>query len=94
MVWYSHIFKNFPESVVVHTVKGFGIVSEAEVNVFLVLSCFFNHPMGVGNAISGSSVFSEFSLSIWKYTVYVLLKPGLQSFEHYFIVCEMSTIVW
>ena len=93
MVWYSHLFQNFPQFIVIQTVKGFGIVNKAEIDVFLELACFFDDPADVGNLISGSSVFSEFSLSIWKYTVYVLLKPGLQSFEHYFIVCEMSTIV-
>ena len=85
---YSDLLKNFPQFVVIYTVKGFDIINKAEVDVFLVLSCFFNHPMGVDNAISGSSVFSEFSLSIWKYTVYVLLKPGLDNSEHDF------TSVW
>ena len=84
MVWYSHIFKNFPELVVVHTVKGFGIVNKAEVDVFLELSCFFDDPAYVGSLISGSSVFSKTSLNIWKFTVQVLLKPGLENFEHYF----------
>ena len=83
MVWYSHLFKNFPQFVVIHTVKGFGIVSKAEVDVFLELSCFFD-PMDVGNLISGSSAFSKTSLNIWKFTVHVLLKPGLENFEHYF----------
>ena len=84
MVWYSHLFKNFPEFVVVHTVKGFGIVSKAEVDVFLELSSFFSDPVDVGNLISGSSAFSKSSLNIWKFAVYVLLKPDLENFEHYF----------
>ena len=84
MVWYSHLFKNFPHFVVIHTVKGFGIVNKAEVNVFLELSRFFNDPVDVGNLISGSSVSSKTSLNIWKFTVQVLLKPGLENFEHYF----------
>ena len=84
MVWYSHLFKNFPEFVAIHTVKGFGIVSKAEVDVFLELSCFFDDPMDVGNLISGSSAFSKSSLCIWKLLVHILLKPGLKNFEHYF----------
>ena len=84
MVWYSHIFKNFPQFSVIHTVKGFDIVNKAEVDVFLELSCFFNDPTNVGNLISGSSAFSKTSLNIWKFTVHVLLKPGLENFEHYF----------
>ena len=84
MVWYSHLFKNFPHFVVIHTVKGFGIVNKAEVNVFLELSRFFNDPVDVGNLISGSSVSSKTSLNIWKFTVQVLLKPGLENFEHYY----------
>ena len=83
MVWYSHLIKNFPQFVVIHTVKGFGIVNK-EVDVFLELSCFFDDPADVGNLISGSSAFSKTSLNIWKFTVYVLLKPGLENFEHYF----------
>ena len=83
MVWYSQLFKNFPEFVVIHTVKGFGIVNEAEVDVFLELSCFFSDPMDVGNLISGSSAFSKSSLYIWKFFVHVLLKPGLKDFEPY-----------
>ena len=81
MVWYSHLFQNFPEFVVIHTVKGFGIVNKAD--VFLELSCFFNDPADVGNLVSGSSAFSKSSLKIWKLTVHVLLKPGLENFEHY-----------
>ena len=84
MVWYSHLLKNFPQFVVIHTVKGFGVVNKAEVDVFLELSCFFDDPMDVGNLISGSSAFSKSSLNIWKFTVLILLKPGLDNFEHYF----------
>ena len=83
MVWYSHLFQNFPQFVVIHTVKGFGIVNKAE--VFLELSCFFDDPMDVGNLISGYSAFSKTSLNIWKFTVHLLLKPGLENFEDYFI---------
>ena len=84
MVWYSHLFQNFPQFLVIHTVKGFGIVNKAEIDVFLKLSCFFNDPADVANSISGSSAFSKTSLNIWKFTVHVLLKPGLENFEHYF----------
>ena len=84
MVWYSHLVKNFPHFVVIHTVKSFGIVNKAEADVFLELSCFFDDPVDVGNLISGSSAFSKSSLNIWKFTVHVLLKPGLKNFEHYF----------
>ena len=84
MVWYSHLFKNFPQFVVTHTVKGFGVVNTAETDVFLKLSCFFDDPTDVGNLISGSSAFSKSSLNIWKFMVHVLLKPGLENFEHYF----------
>ena len=85
MVWYSHLFKNFPQLVVIHTVKGFGVVNKAEVDVFLKLSCFFYNPTDVGNLISGSSAFSKSSsLNIWKFLIEVLLKPGLKNFEHYF----------
>ena len=80
MVSYSHLFKNFPEFIVIHTVKGFGIVNKAEVNIFLELSCFFNDPGDVDSLISGSSAFSKTSLNIWKFTVQVLLKPGLENF--------------
>ena len=83
MVWYSHLFQNFPQFIVIHTVKGFGIVNKAEIDVFLELSCFFHHPADVGNLISGSSAFSKTSLNIWKFTVHVLLKAGLENFEHY-----------
>ena len=84
MVWYSHLLNNFPQFIVIHTAKGFGIVSKAEIYVFLELSCFFNDPMDVGNLIAGSSVFSKSSLNIWKFVVHILLKPGLENFEHYF----------
>ena len=87
MVWYSHLFENFPQFVVIHTVKGFGIVNKAEVNFFfffLEFSCFFDDPMEVGNLISGSSVFSKSSLNFWKFLVHALLKPDLENFEHYF----------
>ena len=87
-VWYSHLFKNFPWFIVIHTVKGFGIVNKAEMDVFLELSCFFDDPADVGNLISGSSAFSKTSLNIWKFMVHILLKPGLETFEHYF------TTVW
>ena len=84
VVWYSHLFKNFPQFVVIHTVKGFGIVNKAEVDAFWKLSCFFKDPTDVGNLISGSSAFSKSSLNIWKFMVHVLLKPDLENFEHYF----------
>ena len=84
VVWYSHLFQNFPQFIVIHTVKGFGIVNKAEIDVFLELSCFFNDPVDVGNLISGSSAFSKSNLNIWKFTVHVLLKSGLENFEHYF----------
>ena len=80
MVWYSHLLKNFPQFVVIHTVKGFGIVNKAEINVFLELSCFFDDPADVGNLVSGSSAFSETNLNIRNFTVHVLLKPGLGEF--------------
>ena len=84
VVWYSHLFQSFPQFIVIHTVKGFDIVSKAEINVFLEPSCFFHDPEDVGNLISGSSAFSKMSLNIWKFMVHVLLKPGLENFEHYF----------
>ena len=83
MIWYSHLL-NFPQFVVIYTVKSFGIVNEAEVDVFLELSCFFDDPTDAGNLISGSSAFSKSSLNIWKFLVHVLLKPSLENFEHYF----------
>ena len=88
VVWYSHLFQNFPQFIVIHTVKGFGIVNKADTDVFLELSCFFDDPEDVGNLISGSSTFSKTSLNKWKFMVHVLLKPGLENFEHYF------TSVW
>ena len=84
MVWYSHLSHNFPQLIVIHTVKSFGIVNKAETDVFLELSCFFGDLANVGNLISGSSAFSKTSLNIWKFTVHVLLKPGLENFQHYF----------
>ena len=84
VVWYSHLLKNVPQFVVIHTVKGVGLVSKAEVDDFLELSCFFNDPADAGNLISGSSAFSKSSLNIWKFMVHILLKPGLENFEHYF----------
>ena len=83
MVWYSHLFQNFPQFIVIHTVNGFGIVRKAEVDVFLEFSCFFDDPKNVGNYISGSSAFSKTSLNIWKFPVHVLLKLSLKDFEHY-----------
>ena len=82
MVWYSHLLKKFPQSVVIHTVKSFGTVDKAEVDVFLELSCYFDDPMDVSNLISGCSAFSKSSLNIWKFMVHVPLKPALENFEH------------
>ena len=84
MVWYFHLLKNFPQFVVIHIAKGFGIVNKAEVDVFLEFSCFFDDPTDVGNLISGSSAFSKSNLNIWKFSIHILLKPGLENFEHYF----------
>ena len=84
MVWYAHLFQNFPQFIVIHTGKGFGIVNKAEIDVFLELSCFFIDPVDVGNLISGSSAFSKASLNIWKFTVHILLKPGLVNLWHRF----------
>ena len=84
VVWYSHLFQNSPQFIVIHTVKGFGIVNKAELDVFLELSCFFHDPADVGNLISGSSAFSKTSLNIWNFMVYILLKPGLENFGHDF----------
>ena len=84
MVWHSHLFKNFPQFVVIHTVKGFGVVNKASVDVFLELSCFFDDSTDVGNLISGSANFSKSSLNIWKLTFHVLLQLDLENFEHYF----------
>ena len=93
MVWYSHLFQNCPQFIVIHTVKGIGIVNKAEIDVFLELSCFSDDPLDVGNLISGSFAFSKSSLNIWKFTVHILLKSGLENFENYLLVCEMSAIV-
>ena len=84
MVWYPHLFKNVPQFVVIHTVKGFSIVSEAAVDIFLEFSYFFYDPASVGNLVSGSFAFSKSVLNIYKFTVHILLKPGLENFEHYF----------
>ena len=92
MVWYSHLLKNFPQFIVIHIVKGFGIVNKAEIDVFLVFSCFFNDSTDVSNLVSGSSGFSKSTLNILNFTVHVLLKPGLENFEP-LLVCEMSAIV-
>ena len=97
VVWYFHCFQNFPQFVLIHTVKGFGIINKAEVGIFLELSCFFYDPVDVGNLISGSSAFSKSSLNIWELTVHILLKPGLENFEHYFaIICDECNcvVVW
>ena len=93
VVWYSHLFKNFPQFVVIHTVKGFGIVNEAEVGVFLEFSCFCYDTVDIGKLISGSSAFSKTSLNIRKFTVHVLLKPGLENLSITLLACEMSAIV-
>ena len=84
MVWYFHLLKNFPQFVVIHTVKGFDIVSKAEVDIFLELPCFFEDPTDVGNLLSGSSAFSKANFNIWKFWVHILLKPSLENFEHHF----------
>ena len=89
MVWYSHLFQNFPQFIMIHTVKGFGIVNKTEIDVFLELSCFFDDPADVGNLISGSSAFTKTSLNIRKFTVHIFLKPGLENL----LACEMSAIV-
>ena len=86
MVWYSHLFQNFPQFVVNRTVKGFSLVTEAKVDIFLEFSCFFYDQGNVGNLISGSSAFSKSSLNIWKFTVHILLKPSLENFKHYFAI--------
>ena len=85
MVWYSHLFQNFPQFIVIHTVKGVGIVNKTEIDDFVELSCFFDDLVDIGNLISGSSAFSKTGLSIRKLMVHILLKPGLENFEHYFI---------
>ena len=84
MVWYFHLFQNFPQVVVIHTVKSFGVVNKADVDISLEFYCCFDNPMDVDNLISGSSAFAKSSLNIWKFTIHVLLKPGLENFEHYF----------
>ena len=100
VVWYSHLLRNFPQFVLIHTVKDLSVVNEVEVDVFLELSCFFYNPMDVYNMISDSSAFSKSSLNIWKFTVHVLLKPGLENFEHYFtsvrwvLLCGSLSILW
>ena len=91
VIWYSHLFQNFPQFIVIHTVKGFGIVNKAEIDVFLELSCFFDDPADVGNLISSSSAFSKTSLNIWKFTVHVLLKPGLENLSITLLVCEKDS---
>ena len=83
MVWYSHLFQNFPQFIVIHTIKDFSVFKEGEVDAFLELSCFSYDPMDVGNLISGSSAFSKPRLNIWKFLVHVVSKPGLENFEHY-----------
>ena len=93
MVWYSHLFQDFAQFVVIHTVKGFGIVNKAEIDVFLELFCFFHDAVDVGNLISVSSAFSKTSLNIRKFTVHILLMPGLENFKHTSLACEMSAIV-
>ena len=94
VVWYSRLFQNFPQFIVIHTVKGFGIVNKAEIDVFLKLSCFFHDPADIGNLISGSSAFSKISLNIWKFSVHILLTPGLENLGIILLACEMSVIVW
>ena len=84
VVWYSHLLKNFPQFVMIHTVKDFDIVNKAEIGVLLELSCFFDDPADVGNLVSGSSAFSKSSLNIWNFSFHVLLKSSLDNFEHYF----------
>ena len=97
VVWYFHLLKNFPPFIVIHTVKGFDVVNKAQIDVFLELSCFFNDPADVGNLISGSFAFSKTSLNIWKFTVHILLKPGLENFKHHFTSVWdecYCTVVW
>ena len=93
VVWYSHLLNNFPQFVVIHTVKGFGVVNKAEVDIFLELSCFFDDATDVGNLISGSSAFSKSSLNIWKFKFHVLLMPGLEDLSIPLLECEMSAVV-
>ena len=94
MVWYSHLFQNFPQFIVIHTVKGFGIVNKAEIDVFLELFWLFDDSIDGGNLTSGSSAFSNSSLNIWKFLVHIFLKPSLENFGLFFLACEMSAIVW
>ena len=94
MVWYSHLFQNFPQFIVIHTVKGFGVVNKAEIDFFLELSCFFDDPADVGNLISGSSAFPKTSLNIWKFTVHILLSLAWRILSINLLVCEMSAIMW
>ena len=93
VVWYSHLFQNSPQFIVIYIVKVFGIVNKTEVDIFLELSCFFDDPTDVGNLISGSPAFSKSSLNIWNFMAHQLLKLGFEDFEHYLLACEMSTIV-
>ena len=93
MVWYSYLFQNFPEFILIHRVKAYVIVNKAKIDVFLELPCFFDNPTDAGDLISGSSAFSKTSLNIWKFMVHILLKPGLENFELTLLVCEMSAIV-
>ena len=93
MVWCSHLLKNFPQFFVIHTVKGFGIVNEAEIDVFLESACFLHDPMSVGNLTPSSSASSKPSLYIWNFSVHILMKPSLKDFEHYLLACEMSATV-
>ena len=93
MVWYFHLFQNFPQLIVIHTVKGFGIVNKAEIDVFLELYSFLGDPADVGNLVSGSFAFSKTSLNVWKFTVHILLKPGLEILSITLLACEMSAIV-
>ena len=93
MVWYSHFFQSFPQFVVIHTIKGFGIVSKAEIDVFLELSCFFNDPVDVDNLISGTSAFSKTNLNIWKFMVYVLFRMAWRILSIILLACEMTAIV-
>ena len=88
VIWYTHLFQSFPQFIVIHTVKGFGIVNKAEIDVFLELSCFFDDPWDVGSLTSGSSAFSKTSLNIWKFTVHILLKPGLENFDRMGYSCK------
>ena len=93
VIWYSHLFQNLPQFIVIHTVKSFDIVNKAEIDVFLELSCFFHDPADAGNLISGSSAFSKTSLNIWKFTVHVLLKPCLENLSITLLACEMSATI-